>query len=239
MLFSTLNARRRHFVAILICFMGIFPIEAHASQGNDIAYKLALSKELADVGAAVEFYQERGFEPIWVDRSLDARKRLGALFAAFEDSAANGLPQGLFDARAIRNDIRSIRTSADLGVVEGQITRAYLKYAQMIQFGVVRPGAVDEEIKRKRAKIDQRSYLTNLVASDAQAFFSTYLSAKPRICASIARKGAFVWGHRPWRLGCACDWWQTATRGSRETRCVIAQSFDCNGIPKENAYRSI
>ena len=132
MLFSTLNVWRKHFVAILLCFMGIFPIGAHASQGNDIAYKLALSKELADVGAAVEFYQERGFEPIWVDRSRDARKRLGALFAAFEDSAAHGLPQGLFDARAIRNDIRSIRTSADLGVVEGQITRAYLQYAQMI-----------------------------------------------------------------------------------------------------------
>ena len=171
MLFSTLNVWRKHFVAILLCFTGIFPIGTHASQGNDIAFKLALSKELANVGAAVEFYQERGFEPIWVDRSRDARNRLGALFAAFEDSAAHGLPQGLFDARAIRNDIRSIRTSADLGVVEGKITRAYLQYAQMIQFGVVRPDAVDEEIKRKRAKIDQRSYLTNLVASDAQAFF--------------------------------------------------------------------
>ena len=45
--------------------MGFFPIGAYASQGNDIAYKLALSKELADVWAAVEFYQERGFEPIW------------------------------------------------------------------------------------------------------------------------------------------------------------------------------
>ena len=201
MLFSTLNVWRKHFVAILLCFMGIFPIGAHASQGNDIAYKLALSKELADVGAAVEFYQERGFEPIWVDRSRDARKRLGALFAAFEDSAAHGLPQGLFDARAIRNDIRSIRTSADLGVVEGKITRAYLQYAQMIQFGVVRPGAVDEEIKRKRAKIDQRSYLTNLVASDAQAFFqriypqnSEYarlLQEKERLFGIIARGG---WG---------------------------------------------
>ena len=75
MLFSTLNVWRKHFVAILLCFMGIFPIGTSASQGKDIAYKLALSKELADVGAAVEFYQERGFEPIWVDRSRDARNR--------------------------------------------------------------------------------------------------------------------------------------------------------------------
>ena len=201
MLFSTLNVWRNHFIAILLCFIHIFPREAFASQGNDIAYKLALSKELADVGAAVEFYQERGFEPIWVDRSRDALKRLGALFSAFEDSTAHGLPRGLFDARAIRNDILSIQTSADLGVVEGKITRAYLQYAQMVQFGVVRPGAVDEEIKRKRAEIDQRSYLTNLVASDAQAFFqriypqnreyARLLQEKERLFGIIARGG---WG---------------------------------------------
>ena len=94
-----LNVWRKHFVAILLLFYcAIFPIAAFASQGNDIAYRLALSKQLSDVDAAVEFYLERGFEPIWVDRSRDARKRLGALFAAFEDSAAHGLPQGLFDA---------------------------------------------------------------------------------------------------------------------------------------------
>ena len=201
MLLSTLNEWRKYFVAILLCFMTIFPIGAYATQGNDIAYKLALSKELANVGAAVEFYQERGFEPIWVDRSRDARNRLGALFAAFDDAAAHGLPQGLFDASAIRNDIRSIRTSADLGVVEGEITRAYLQYAQMIQFGVVRPSAVDEEIKRKRAKIHQGSYLTNLVTSDAQAFFqriypqnreyARLLQEKESLFGIIARGG---WG---------------------------------------------
>jgi murein L,D-transpeptidase YcbB/YkuD len=201
MLFSTLNIWRNYLVAIILCIMGIFPVVAYASQGNNIAYKLALSKQFPDFGAVVEFYQERGFKPIWVDRSRNARNRLGALFAAFEDSAAHGLPQGLFDANAIRNDIRSIRTSADLGAVEGKITRAYLQYAQMIQFGVVRPGAVDEDIKRKRAKIDQRSYLTNLLASDAQAFFkrvypqnreyARLLQEKERLFGIIARGG---WG---------------------------------------------
>ena len=201
MLFSTLNIWRNYLVAIILCIMGIFPVVAYASQGNNIAYKLALSKQFADFGAVVEFYQERGFKPIWVDSSRNARNRLGALFAAFEDSAVHGLPQGLFDANAIRNDIRSIRTSADLGAVEGKITRAYLQYAQMIQFGVVRPGAVDEDIKRKRAKIDQRSYLTNLLASDAQAFFkrvypqnreyARLLQEKERLFGIIARGG---WG---------------------------------------------
>ena len=82
----------------------------------------------------------------------------------------------------------------------------------MIQFGVVRPGAVDEEIKRKRAKIDQRSYLTNLVASDAQAFSASIRkTANTRVC---YKKRAFVWDHRPRQLGGACDGWQTATRGS-------------------------
>jgi len=127
MLFSTLNVWRNCLVAIILWLLGIFPLGAYASQGNDIAYKLALSKELADVDAAVEFYKERGFEPIWVDRSRDARNRLGALFAAFEDSAAHGLPQGFFDVFAIRNDIRSIRTPAERSVAEGQITSAYLK----------------------------------------------------------------------------------------------------------------
>ena len=201
MLFSTLNIWRNYLVAIILCIMGIFPVVAYASQGNNIAYKLALFKQFADFGAVVEFYQERGFKPIWLDRSRNARNRLGALFAAFEDSAVHGLPQGLFDANAIRNDIRSIRTSADLGAVEGKITRAYLQYAQMIQFGVVRPGAVDEDIKRKRAKIDQRSYLTNLLASDAQAFFkrvypqnreyARLLQEKERLFGIIARGG---WG---------------------------------------------
>jgi len=88
-----------------------------------------------------------------------------------------------------------------LRAVEGKITRAYLQYAQMIQFGVVRPGAVDEDIKRKRAKIDQRSYLTNLLASDAQAFFkrvypqnreyARLLQEKERLFGIIARGG---WG---------------------------------------------
>jgi len=58
-----------------------------------------------------------------------------------------------------------------LTVHVGKITRAYLSYAQMIQFGVLVPGSVDEEIKRKRKKIDQGSYLRNLLASDPKAFF--------------------------------------------------------------------
>ena len=200
MLFSTLNVWRKHFVAILLCFMGIFPIGAHASQGNDIAYKLALSKELADVGAAVEFYQERGFEPIWVDRSRDARKRLGALFAAFEDLPRMVcLKDCLTRAPSEMISVPSEHPPTWRG--RGEITRAYLQYAQMIQFGVVRPGAIDEEIKRKRAQIDQRSYLTNLVASDAQAFFqriypqnreyARLLQEKERLLGIIARGG---WG---------------------------------------------
>ena len=201
MLFSPVNALRTNLVAIIFCFMGVVPSAAFASQGHDIAYKLAVYKELSDFNAAVEFYQERGFEPIWVDRSHGVLSRLGALFAAFEDSAAHGLPQGMFDASTIRIDLRSIRTSADLGVVEGKITRAYLNYAQMIKFGVLRPDDVDEEIMRKRAKIDQRSHLTNLLASDAREFFqriypqnreyARLLQEKERLFAIIARGG---WG---------------------------------------------
>jgi murein L,D-transpeptidase YcbB/YkuD len=201
MLFSALNALSKHLIAFIFCFVGIFPNGTFASQGNDIAYKLALSKELTDNSAAFEVYQERGFKPIWVNRSREARSRLGALFAAFEDSAAHGLPIGMFDVGTIQNDIRAIRTSADLGRAEGKITRAYLEYAQMIRFGVVQPGAVDEEIKRKRGKIDQRSYLKNLLASDAQAFFqriypqnreyARLVQEKERLFAIIARGG---WG---------------------------------------------
>ena len=162
-------------IRIIVLTIGLCVGLAHsaiATQADDVAYKLALSKEISESGPAVEFYQARGFAPIWVDGARDARQRLAALQRAFDDAAAHGLPQELFDARKIRNDIRAIRTSADLGVVEGKITRAYLEYAQMARFGVLRPNRVDEEIKRKRLQIDQGSYLRNLVASDPNAFFT-------------------------------------------------------------------
>jgi len=192
---------RLRLVVLTLCFIGGFSGAVTASQQNDVAYKLALSKEIADIGDAVEFYQARGFDPIWIDRSRAARNRLAALKAAFEDATAHGLPVGTFDADAIQNDIRAIRTSADLGRVEGKITRAYLAYAQMIQFGVLKPGSVDEEIKRKRQRIDKGSYLTNLVASDAKAFFqrlypqnreyARLVQEKQRLFTVIARGG---WG---------------------------------------------
>ena len=184
--------------------MGIFPLGAFASQGNDIAYKLALSKELADVGAALEFYQERRI-----------RTHLGRIVHAMRESGLVPYSQRLrilqhmvcptdcLTRSAIRNDT-SVPSEhpSDLGEVEGKITRAYLQYAQMIQFGVVRPGAVDEEIKRKHSKIDQRSYLTNLVAIGCAGVFSAHvypqsreyarlLQEKERLFGIIARGG---WG---------------------------------------------
>ena len=137
---------------MFLCSVATLPSVTNAAQENDVAYKLALSKQLAGITAAVEFYQQHNFEPIWIDRSRDAGKRLLALQSAFDDAVAHGLPVGMFDAAALQADIRAIRTSADLGRIEGKITRAYLSYAQMIQFGVLVPGSVDEEIKRKRKK---------------------------------------------------------------------------------------
>ena len=186
---------------MFLCSAATLPSVTNAAQENDVAYKLALSKQLAGITDAVEFYQQRNFEPIWIDRSSDAGKRLLALQSAFDDAVAHGLPVGMFDAAALQADIRAIRTSADLGRIEGKITRAYLSYAQMIQFGVLVPGSVDEEIKRKRKKIDQGSYLRNLLALDPKAFFkriypqnheyARLLQEKERLFAIIARGG---WG---------------------------------------------
>ena len=112
--FQQLNLWRKHFVAILLCFMGIFPIGAYASQGNDIAFKLALSKSWLTLVPPWNSIRNVGSNPFgWIVRVM-RESDLVPYFLRLRTLLRMVCLKGLFDARAIRNDIRSIRTSADL-----------------------------------------------------------------------------------------------------------------------------
>ncbi len=105
------------------------------------AFKQAVAETAAEDPALSAFYRETEYEALWTGR--DDAKRRTALVAALEAAGDHGLPADRYRPAALRELLAGVRSAADRGRVEVEISRLFLRYAEDIQSGVLDPGSVD------------------------------------------------------------------------------------------------
>ena len=137
------------------------------------AFQQAVAEAAASDKDIAAFYRDTGFTPIWTGTSAQDTERRRALMQAITDAPEHGLPKARYGADALLEAMTNARTPRDLGLLEVEMSRIFLRFARDLQSGILTPSAVDDDIVRKIAYRDRLSVLNSFAKSTPVAFFRT------------------------------------------------------------------
>ncbi|MCZ4351410.1 L,D-transpeptidase family protein [Roseovarius aestuarii] len=135
------------------------------------AFKQAIAEGAAHDDALSAFYRENNYKGIWTGATDVERHRRQALMQAIADSSAHGLPASRYDADGLMRLMKEARTPRDLGRVEIEMSRTFLRLARDMQTGLLTPSKIDSGIVRDVPYRTPASYLTNFTESNPRGFF--------------------------------------------------------------------
>ena len=137
------------------------------------AFRQAVAEAASNDHVLLNFYRARDFSGLWIGSGKDERARRAALLSAFDEAGDHGLPAARYDSAALEANIRGARSQAELGKIDVDLSRIFLSYARDIQTGVLVPGDVVEDIKRRVPHRDRGSILDAFSKSTPTAFIRT------------------------------------------------------------------
>lgn len=191
------------FSRITLVIMGLSVWAGPALAAASVALKQAIAESAQGDRTIATFYKETGYEPIWIGREQDDRRRRTALLDAIASVGDHGLPVGAYDISLLTRDLKTARSDRDLGRIEVALTDMFLEYARDVQTGYFRPSDIHDEIKRKVPLRDRGQILSAFVQSTPAAFmralapqtpeYTRLMKHKFRLEEVIARGG---WGAR-------------------------------------------
>ena len=135
-------------------------------------FELLIANQTVGDPDVTEFYGERGFRPIWTGDSLQDRRRLAALFGAFDSARSHGLPYGPVQSGELRSLLAAATGPAAVAYAEVRATKLYLELARALSSGALNPKSVDAAISRARPVPSTESLLNGLLAEDPAAFIA-------------------------------------------------------------------
>ncbi|MGI1661777.1 L,D-transpeptidase family protein [Palleronia sp. KMU-117] len=141
-----------------------------AAASPSAAFRQAVAEAAAGDRDIAAFYQAADYQPIWTGTGREDRARREALLRAVSEADDHGLPEGRYDADDIAAAIRAARSESDLGRLEVDLSRAFLRYARDVQTGFITPASVDPDIVREVPLRDRRQLLLAFAASTPDAF---------------------------------------------------------------------
>ncbi len=155
---------KRFFLpAAIVASVAFAPVPGMAAV---TAFKQAVAEASSQDDEVAAFYRARNFAPLWTGEGPAFLERRQALIDALRTAPLHGLPEANHDPEALISRMSSIQHSRDMGLVEVELSRAFLKFAHDLQSGVLEPGSVVSGIKRKAPRRNQTDLLTAISAAD-------------------------------------------------------------------------
>ena len=195
----------RHAVLGALCtlYLMAFGVHPALAQSGSSEFVEAVVKAAAGDRVIAEFYEATGYRPIWTDRSSKATQRRAAFLKAASDAPSHGLPADRYRPEILNVNPRRVRSEHDLGRLEVELTRLFLRYARDVQTGILVPDQVDEEIARKVPYRERAEILSDFARSSPHAFiralppssreYAQLRKEKERLEGLIGRRG---WGSK-------------------------------------------
>ncbi len=163
----------------------------------------SVAEQAAPDSDIAAFYKANGYTPLWTGTgSLDKARRM-ALLKALKSAGDHALPVGSYNVGLLESNLRRVSTQRELGEIEVELSRAFLKYARDVQTGVLTPKKVDEGIVRDVHLRSRTTLLETFSKSTPAAFlralppqapeYSRLLKAKMLLEQQITEGG---WGPR-------------------------------------------
>jgi len=125
------------------------------------------------------FYRANTYTPIWTGQGPEDAKRRTALFMALKQAGDHALPVGAYEIDRLIAALSDIRSERDLGRLEVDLSRTFLRYAHDIQTGVLTPKKVDSGIVRDVPLRNRTELLQEISTSEPQAFLHTLPPKSP------------------------------------------------------------
>jgi L,D-transpeptidase YcbB len=142
-----------------------------AEQMRVTAYTQAVAEAAGNDKDIATFYRENGYRPLWTGSSPQDVDRRRALIQAIADAPEHGLPAARYRGEALMEAMRNARSPRDLGLLEVELSRVFLRLARDLQSGVLVPSDIDKGIVRKVAYRDRQALLNGFTNSTPTAFF--------------------------------------------------------------------
>ncbi|MFD0858157.1 L,D-transpeptidase family protein [Roseovarius aquimarinus] len=157
------RARRAVLPALAALMIAAAP---QPSQAGVTAFKQAVAEGASREDGLAAHYRATGFEPIWTAQTPLGLARRQALMQAITEAPAHGLPASRYDADGLLARMKAARTPRDLGLVEIELSRVFLRLAHDLHTGMLTPSRVVEDIVREIPLRSDEELLTSFAASD-------------------------------------------------------------------------
>ena len=143
------------------------------------AFVQAVAESAAKDRDIAEFYRSNGYKAIWTGKDRKSKQRREAFLRAVADASEHGLPASRYDPQKLKINIRKVKSERDLGRLEVEMSRLFLRYARDIQTGVLNPRRVAEGIKREVPLRNRTALLTSFSKSSAKGFIKKLPPSNP------------------------------------------------------------
>ncbi len=157
-----------------VCIAMALSISIISSQASALVspFKQAIAEAAAHHSEIAEFYRSNAYEAIWTGSNRKFRDRRAALLHVLENSDDHALPTSSYNVDGLKGMLRGIRSQRELGMVEVELSRVFLRYAHDVQSGVLTPISVDPHIDRKAPVRDGVSLLNDFAGSNPRKFLN-------------------------------------------------------------------
>ncbi|MFQ3184122.1 MAG: murein L,D-transpeptidase YcbB/YkuD [Alteromonas macleodii] len=152
------------------------------------AFRQAVAEAAAGEASLVEFYRARKFEGIWTGATEIDRLRRNALLAAFAGAGDHGLPLSEYDPETLMTRLQTVRTPAEKGTIEVEMSRLFLSYASDIQTGILSPRTVVPEIRREVQLRPLLEYLKDFLSGAPAPFLASLPPSSPEYARLLREK---------------------------------------------------
>jgi murein L,D-transpeptidase YcbB/YkuD len=149
-----------------------------AAQAQVTPFAQAVAEAAVKDRDIANFYQSNGYQSLWTGGGRDLSRR-AALFEALANSDDHGLPTGRYNIDELEEKMRLARNVHDLGRLEVELSRLFLRYARDVQTGILVPSRIDKALVREVPYRDRQSYLTDLQTSEPGAYFRALPPSTP------------------------------------------------------------
>ena len=193
-------------IPTLMIAAGLAPVTpARAMQGElrIDGFMQSVAEAAAEDRDIAAFYRETGYRPLWTGADAASRERRAALMRAIDQAPAHGIPVSRYDIPAMTAALGDVDTERELGRVEVQMSRLFLRFARDIQTGMITPAKVDPGLVRTVPHRDRTELLRDFSRAAPAAFlrklppqgpeYARLMREKMRFERVVARGG---WGDR-------------------------------------------
>jgi len=183
MMVSATNTRFSHWVIAVMALIGLMFSTVSPAKAQVTPFMQAVAEAAAKDADIAAFYKANGYKPIWTGKGSKDKNRRSALLKALKSAGDHALPVQSYNIELLQANLRKIKSQRELGKVEVELSRTFLKYARDLQTGILTPRKVDSGIVRE---IPLRNR-TQLLAAFAKSSPTKFLRALPPKSPEYAR----------------------------------------------------